>query len=83
MSSTEIETRLKTVFRKTYELEISEEELKIEEEFFNYGVNSLDFIKFLLAIEKEFGFRFKDDELKLNAFKNLKSVIDYLEEKGC
>lgn len=45
------------------------------------GVNSLTFIKAIVAIENEFEFEFLDDELDMSQYENFQDLIDFIERK--
>jgi len=45
------------------------------------GVNSISFIKIVVAIEAEFKFEFDDENLDFNKFPTLNSIVSYTERK--
>lgn len=45
------------------------------------GINSLIFVKIILAIEDEFGFEFDNDNLILNKLMTLNDFVRYIESK--
>ncbi|MCX8130467.1 MAG: acyl carrier protein [Clostridia bacterium] len=45
------------------------------------GINSITFIKIVVAIEAEFGFEFNDDELNYDKFNSLSDVVKYIDER--
>lgn len=55
--------------------------LSTEDELSYIGVNSITFIKVIVAIENDFGFEFDDDKLSHKSFTNVKSIIEYVESK--
>ncbi|MDF2519403.1 MAG: acyl carrier protein [Clostridia bacterium] len=44
------------------------------------GVNSIDFIKLVVAMETEFDFEFRDEDLNSNKFETLNSFVDYIQQ---
>lgn len=49
--------------------------------FASAGVDSITFVKIVVALEGEFDFEFDDEMLLITAFPTLKSMIDYVELK--
>ena len=45
------------------------------------GMNSISFIKMVVALEGEFNFEFEDEALDYNKFASLNSLCDYVEEQ--
>jgi amino acid adenylation domain-containing protein len=45
------------------------------------GINSITFIKVIVAIENEFDFEFDDDKLSNKSFTDVKSIIEYVKSK--
>ncbi|WHX28330.1 phosphopantetheine-binding protein [Brevibacillus agri] len=45
------------------------------------GINSLGFIRLVVAIENEFGFQFEDDMLNVELFETIQQLIAYIEGK--
>ncbi|MBS4536692.1 acyl carrier protein [Clostridium sp. D2Q-14] len=65
--------------------EIGEKPLTVEElgnnDFLKIGINSLTFIKVVVAIEEEFEIFFDDDELNYEMFGSFESVCSIIEKK--
>lgn len=51
------------------------------EQLIKLGINSLTFIKIAFAIETEFGFKFKNEELDYLKYPSFRSFIDFIESK--
>lgn len=45
------------------------------------GVDSITFIKIIVALESEFNFEFEDEMLLITKFPTVKSMIEYVESK--
>jgi len=60
--------------------EISDEILK-ESKLIDLGINSLSFIKIVVALEKEFDFKFDIEDLNIERFETISSISDYVEAK--
>ena len=53
----------------------------LETGFSDAGVDSITFIKIVVALESEFDFEFDDEMLLITAFPTIKSMIEYVETK--
>ena len=56
-------------------------DITLEAEPAGAGVDSITFIKIVVALEGEFDFEFDDEMLLITAFPTIKSMIDYVESK--
>jgi acyl carrier protein len=57
------------------------DEIGLDENLQDLGINSISFIKLVLALEKEFGIEIDDENLIFEVFQTLRSVINFVEEK--
>ena len=57
------------------------EDVTLETGFSDAGVDSITFIKIVVALESEFDFEFDDEMLLITAFPTIKSMIEYVETK--
>ena len=55
--------------------------ISIYSDFASIGVESITFIKIIVALELEFDFEFDDEMLLITNFSTLKSMVDYVESK--
>ena len=46
------------------------------------GMNSVEFIKFIVLIETEYDFEFYDDDLKMGNFKDYPDLIQYVQRRA-
>ena len=46
-----------------------------------WGINSILFVKLVVAFEEEFGIEFDDDDLYFENFKKISDLVDYLYER--
>lgn len=74
-----IEERLLEVFKKTIEPENGSASAKSD--LAALGINSITYVKLVVAIEEEFGFEFDDEDLEVGKFESLNSIISYIENK--
>ncbi|MCK4258885.1 MAG: acyl carrier protein [Halanaerobiales bacterium] len=56
-------------------------ELTLDQKIDELGLNSIDFIKFLVFIEQEFDIEFEDEDLELGQYSTLENVIDKVASK--
>ena len=56
-------------------------DVTLETGFSDAGVDSITFIKIVVALESEFGFEFDDEMLLITAFPTIKSMIEYIKTK--
>ncbi len=68
--------RIKKVFLKNFDF--PEERLKPEATIESIGLDSLDKIEFLFALEKEFNVKIPDREVSLNSIQDVICVIERL-----
>lgn len=72
--------------KKAFEVIVSNFDSKIgdatlETGFIGAGVDSITFIKIIVALEGEFDFEFDDEMLLITAFPTIKSMLEYVESK--
>ncbi len=68
--------RIKTLFQKNFDF--PEERLYPEATIESIGLDSLDKIEFMFALEEEFGIKIPDREVKLNSIQDMVTVIERL-----
>ncbi|WP_018753424.1 phosphopantetheine-binding protein [Paenibacillus sanguinis] len=66
------------------ELELGEQidELQIEDYLTSIGLNSVSFIKLVVAIENQFDFEFEDEDLNYEVFQTLQDIANYIEKRN-
>ncbi|MGF9909446.1 acyl carrier protein [Brevibacillus porteri] len=58
-------------------IDFSSQEIRLQD----VGINSLGFIRLVVAVENEFGFQFEDDMLNVELFQTIQELITYIEGK--
>ncbi|MBN2353516.1 MAG: acyl carrier protein [Spirochaetales bacterium] len=58
-----------------------ERDLKPESRLKDLGVNSINFIKVIVALEKEFGIDFDTDHIELANFETIRDIVTYVDER--
>ncbi|RAT94038.1 acyl carrier protein [Brevibacillus sp. Leaf182] len=90
ITKNEIEEKLVSIYMKQMqELQISPDNLQQsgidfssqEIRLQDVGINSLGFIRLVVAVENEFGFQFEDDMLNVELFQTIQELIMYIEGK--
>lgn len=76
----EIEARLKKIISEREEFAFLHGNLDMEADIGELGINSLMFIKIIVAIEEEFDIEFDDDELDSSNLNTFHDFVDYVEE---
>lgn len=78
---TQTEMRLVKVLKEvTGKTEIADE-VMLTNDFTDLGVNSLSFIKLVVAIEEEFDVEFEDSQINYELFGTVQSLAELLDEK--
>ncbi len=78
--NTNVEEKVKKIFTENL-VEFDIGEIDLNQNLIEQGVNSIIFIKVVIAIEKEFGFEFEDKDLNLDNFLNLDKLVDYVAKR--
>ena len=55
--------------------------ITVDTKFSSTGIDSISFIKTIVALEEEFGFEFDDDMLYIDKFPSIQTMIEYVESK--
>lgn len=79
--SQEIEAKVRELIKEVVELTVPIEEVGIEDDLMNLGMNSINSIKVIVAIEGEFGFEFDDEDLNFENFRNIRKLVSYIESR--
>lgn len=58
------------------------EEITLSTNLAKAGIDSIASVKMLVALEAEFDFEFEDEMILISKYPTIKSLIDYVEEKG-
>jgi acyl carrier protein len=56
-------------------------EIGLSESLQDLGINSISFIKIVIALEKEFGIEVEDENLNPDDFQTIQSIINYVEAR--
>ena len=78
---------LSDIQKKTFDVIIENlnekglDNISFDTEFTNIGLDSIAFIKTIVALESEFDFEFDDEMFLITKFPTVKSMIEYVESK--
>jgi acyl carrier protein len=56
-------------------------EMTVDSDIASLGINSIDFIKILVALETEFELEFDEEDLNMKRFPTIQSIVTYIENK--
>ncbi|WP_068777270.1 phosphopantetheine-binding protein [Paenibacillus sp. FJAT-26967] len=74
----EWEAKIREVLRQNFKLFVPVEELATDAELLYNGLNSVDFINLVVEIEKEFSLRVDAADLKLDNFKSISEILNFI-----
>lgn len=77
----ETEKKLIDIIRENITLKVPADTLGRDHNLRDIGINSIGFIKLVIKLEKEFQFKFNEDDLVLGKFVILNDLIDYVEKR--
>lgn len=81
LSFEDIEKKFKELLVEYAIVTISADEINMEEKIENTFVNSILFIKIVVALETEFEFEFEDEDLNAESYSTLRDIVRYVERK--
>ncbi len=73
----------KLIIEKLRLEDVAPEDISDEEPLFGegLGLDSIDALELVVALEKEFGIKIDDEEVGVTAFRNISSLASYVQEK--
>lgn len=79
----EILGQLKKLIGTELDVNIKEEDISAEVSLYEdgLGLDSIAIVDLIVLMEKNFSFKFEDSELNADLFKNLNSLVEYIELK--
>ena len=60
---------------------VVEREISLDDEFSQSDIDSITFIKIVVALENAFDFEFDDEKLLITEFPTFRSIVEYVESK--
>lgn len=79
----EILDQLKEIIINKLDINISKSEIKNDVSLFEDGIglDSIAIVQFIVLIEEHFKFKFQDNDISLDLFKNLDNLSDFIKNK--
>lgn len=79
MTKEEIKLKLQDIIQKNTQIAgVTLEEFDLEDAIASIGINSIGFVRIVVAIETEFDFEFDDDYLDPTRFQSINDIIEYI-----
>ncbi len=75
-----IQKKALSIIESNLEAKITDE-ISLDTDFTSIGVDSITFIKVIVALEVEFDFEFDDEMLLITKFPTIKTMVEYIESK--
>lgn len=75
------EQKMKQLLTEVVNYDITIEQINIDEALTNIGIDSINFIRYIVLLEKEFDIEFNDEDLDMNKFVNFKNLMLYVQNK--
>lgn len=72
---------LREILKKNVNLTEPMENIKNDDILFNYGMNSMAFVKVVVDIEKSYGFEFETDVMLAKNFQSVNDFITYIQQQ--
>ncbi|EST56710.1 hypothetical protein T458_00130 [Brevibacillus panacihumi W25] len=80
MEYRDIESKIRELLAGILELELPVEEIDSSQNLFSLGMDSMDCIKVIVAVEESFEIHFPDEDLVEN-FESIRSLVHYIAER--
>jgi len=81
LSYKDIENKFRELMVEYAIVTTSPEEINLDNKIEDTFVNSIFFIKIVVALETEFQFEFEDEDLNTDSYTTLRDIIKYVDKK--
>jgi acyl carrier protein len=76
-----ITDRVLAIIMQNLELEMDDGALDFDDDQLLIGINSINFIRTVVALETEFGIEFNDEEIDYGIFRTVNTLVEYVENQ--
>jgi len=73
--------KVRTILKVQLDQLLDGKDITINDELTNIGINSLLFIKTIVAMEKEFDIEFQDEDLDVSKYRTVDDIVKYIDSK--
>ncbi|ACL75347.1 phosphopantetheine-binding protein [Ruminiclostridium cellulolyticum] len=73
--------RIRELLKETMEMEGDIDTVSPDEDLTNIGMNSVSFIQVIVAFEEEFEIQFEEEDLDIEHFRTINSILEFLKTK--
>lgn len=77
----EMEDKIREILSENATLEVPVENIGLEDDLFKIGLDSINSIQVIVAIESVFDIEFEDEDLVDDNVRSIRSIINYLESR--
>ncbi|GAE86719.1 acyl carrier protein [Acetivibrio straminisolvens] len=77
----DVAAKLISILKEQFDVDLNSS-IKLEDTLSSLNINSISFIRLVVELEKEFNIEFQDEIMDVSNFKTIKSLVEYIEEKG-
>ncbi|WP_026475905.1 acyl carrier protein [Alkaliphilus transvaalensis] len=57
---------------------VQDKEITLDTDLVSLGLNSIQFVKLVIALEQDFDCEFDDEKLNLSDFKTVREIVEYV-----
>jgi len=73
--------KVKTILNNQLSDRLDGKEISINDQLMDLDINSLAFIKIVVALEDEFDVEFQDEDLDISKFETVEDIVKYIESE--
>ena len=77
--NSDIEKRIRCIISNHIDISVPIDNVGPDDDLTDIGLNSISYIKLVVLLEKEFDFEFNDNELNVEKYKTISSVVNAIE----
>lgn len=73
-----IEEKMLGIFKEVFSEEVQTQQITLDTDLKKFGINSISFIKLIVAVESQFDIIFDNEDIDVNVLKTLRGFSDYI-----